>query len=295
MIVQRFTSGLGNQMFQYTFFRNLKKTHPEIRLRADLTWFEWNNEHQGYELRKLFGIELPKADPWEIAYTSGQFPRTVKGSRYINRVLRIFDKEYMSSHIKEEISLAEMKSIDPAKSLYLTGYYISEQYYKDDLEGIREAFTFPAVELESSSVMIHHIESVQAVSIHVRRGDYLDPVYEGKFDVLGEGYYKAAVSRMREIFPSPHFFIFSDDKDFAAKAFDWIDPSERTCVTGNSGGDSWKDMYLMSICKGNILANSTFSTWGALLNKNEPHIIYPKAYISGQDSETKTLTGWERI
>ena len=92
------------------------------------------------------------------------------------------------------------------------------------------------------------------------------------------------------------FFIFSDDKDFIQGAFDWIPAEERTIVTGNNGSDSWKDMYLMSLCKGNILANSTFSTWGALLGEPEGrHVIYPKAYISGQDSEVKTIDGWERL
>jgi len=101
---------------------------------------------------------------------------------------------------------------------------------------------------------------------------------------------------MRQIYRHPRFFIFSDDKEYVTKAFDWIPAAERTVVTGNSGADSWKDMYLMSLCRGNILANSTFSTWGALLNKNDDvHVIYPRAYIAGTDSEVKTLKGWERI
>ncbi len=296
MIVQQFNSGLGNQMFQYVFFRQLEKHHPEARIRADLTWFAWNNVHQGYELEKLFGIRLPKADPWEIALTSGQFPHTVKGYRYINRILRIFDKGYMEKHTTDEMSRDDMMSYDAGKNIYLTGFYISEKYYRDDLDEIRKVFTFPEKELESSSVMVHNIQSMTAVSIHVRRGDYLDPIYKDRFDLLGEAYYKAAVQRMREIYGSPHFFIFSDDKDFISRAFVWIPAEERTTVTGNSGEDSWKDMYLMSRCKGNILANSTFSTWGALLNKNDDvHVIYPKAYIAGTDSEIKTIKGWERL
>ncbi|MBO5552091.1 MAG: hypothetical protein J5966_09045, partial [Lachnospiraceae bacterium] len=74
MIIQQFNSGLGNQMFQYAFFRLLKKYHPETEVKADLTWFSWNDVHQGYELKKLFGITLPEAAPLEIAMTSGQLP-----------------------------------------------------------------------------------------------------------------------------------------------------------------------------------------------------------------------------
>ena len=296
MIIQQFNSGLGNQMFQYVFFRQLQKHHPEVRVKADLTWFDWNQVHQGYELERLFGIQLPKADPWEIALASGQFPHTVKGYRYINRILRVFDKEYIRHHVLDEMSTDDMISYDTGRHLYATGFYISEKYYRDDLEEIRDVFAFPESELESSSVMVHNIRSVTGVSLHVRRGDYLDPIYKDKFDLLGEAYYREAVSRMRELYGTPHFFIFSDDKDFISEAFDWIPAEERTAVTGNSGVDSWKDMYLMSLCRGNILANSTFSTWGALLNRNEDmHVIYPKAYIRGTDSEIKTLKGWERI
>ena len=296
MIVQQFNSGLGNQMFQYVFFRSLVKQHPEVRVRGDLTWFEWKVEHQGYELKKLFGIKIPEASPLEIALTSGQFPLNIPLGRYINRGLRIFDKKYIKEHCRDEISLIEMKNLDTRRYLYLTGFYISEVYYRDDLDEIRRIFKFPEEEVASSSVMAHHIESAEAVSIHVRRGDYLDPIYAGKFDLLREDYYRAAVKRMREIYEKPHFFIFSDDKDFIKEAFHWIPAEERTIVSGNTGSDSWKDMYLMSICRGNILANSTFSTWGALLGDPKGrHVIYPKAYISGLDSEVKTIEGWERL
>ena len=296
MIVQQFNSGLGNQMFQYVFYRLLGKHHPEIRIRADLTWYKWNDVHQGYELEKLFGISLPKADPWEIAVTSGQFPHTVKGYRYINRLLRIFDRHYIDAHSIDEMPLDDMLSFDGTEHAYITGFYISEKYYKDELEEIREIFTFPEDETAGSSVMAHDIMSSEAVSVHVRRGDYLDPVYRDRFDLLREDYYRAAVERMRQIYSHPRFFIFSDDKEYVTKAFDWIPAAERTVVTGNSGEDSWKDMYLMSLCRGNILANSTFSTWGALLNKNDDaHVIYPRAYIAGTDSEIKTLKGWERL
>ena len=296
MIVQQFSSGLGNQMFQYVFFRLLKKHHPEVRVRADLTWFAWHNAHQGYELQKLFGISLPEATPWEIALASGQFPHTVRGYRYINRGLRIFDQKYIDAHCADEIPLQDMIFYDTRKNLYLTGYYISEKYFKDDLDDIRKIFAFQKDETASSSVMAHHIESVESVSVHVRRGDYLDPIYEGKFDLLREDYYKAAVMRMRKLYDKPHFFIFSDDKDFIKEAFGWLPADERTVVTGNTGSDSWRDMYLMSKCKGNIIANSIFSTWGALLGNPEGrHVIYPSAYIAGQDSEKKTIDGWERL
>lgn len=296
MIVQQINSGLGNQMFQYVFFRLLTRNHPEVRVKADLTWFKWNNAHQGYELEKLFGIKLPEADPLEIAITSGQFPHTIPAHRYINRALRIFDQKYIDTHCVDEIPLKEMINYDTRRNLYLTGYYISEVYYKEDMDEIRKVFAFSPEETSSSSVMAHHIGSVESVSVHVRRGDYLDPIYGGKFDLLRDDYYMKAIRRMKEIYDKPHFFIFSDDKEYIRTAFDWLPAEEKTVVSGNSGADSWRDMYLMSRCRGNILANSTFSTWGALLGDPEDrHVIYPSAYIAGTDSEKKTIPGWERL
>ena len=296
MIIQQFNSGLGNQMFQYAFFRLLKKSHPEARIRADLSWFEWNDVHQGYELEKLFGIKLPKASPLETALASGQFPVTIPAGRYINRALRIFDQKYIDAHCVDELPPEKVQKLDPAANVYLTGFYISERYYKDDLDSIRREFAFSEEDTAGASVVLHHIESVESVSVHVRRGDYLDPVYKDRFDLLGEEYYREATARMKGYFGRPHFFIFSDDKEFIKQAFDWIPAEDRTIVAGNTGADSWKDMFLMSRCKGNILANSTFSTWGALLGKpGGRRVIYPRAYISGTDSEIKTIDGWERL
>ena len=261
-------------MFQYTFFRSIVRHHPEVKVRADLTWFDWNDVHQGYELDKLFGISPARATSSEILFASGQLPVSVPASRYINRALRIFDEGYIRNHCMDEVSRDRMISLDTRHHAYLTGFYISEEYYKEDLEDIRKIFTFKEDETASSSVMAHRIQSSESVSVHVRRGDYLDPIYEGKFDLLREDYYRAAVSRMRKIYKEPHFFIFSDDKEFIQGAFDWIPSGERTIVTGNTGSDSWRDMYLMSLCRGNILANSTFSTWGALLGEPEGrHVI----------------------
>ncbi len=296
MIIQRFTSGLGNQMFQYTFFRLLKKNHPGEKIKADLTWFDCYNEHQGYELKKLFDIDLPVADHFEIARVSGQLPEDVPGHWSVNRLLGKICGKYKEKHCREEISLTDMLSLKPGSNIYITGFYVSEGYYKDDLPEIRKVFRFPQREADSSLPLIREIVSTESVSVHVRRGDYLDPVYKDKFDLLREDYYRLAVDRIREIYDHPHFFIFSDDTEFITKAFDWIPEKERTIVSGNTGADSWKDMYLMSKCRGNIIANSTFSTWGALLGDPEGrHVIYPSAYIAGQDSERKTLEGWERI
>ena len=114
------------------------------------------------------------------------------------------------------------------------------------------------------------------------------------FVSLGRDYYEKAVDYIKEKVENPRFFIFSDDVDFVNKEFDWL--SDKCIVTGNEGDESYRDMQLMSLCKHNITANSTFSQWGALLNKNKDHItVYPGAYLKDRDNEVKNFEGWIRL
>lgn len=289
MIMQQFTSGLGNQMFQYAFFLYLKQHYPEEMIKADLTWFRWHSEHQGFELEKLFNVGLPAAGRMQVLKCSGVLPQDFAGSYYINRIFRLFtEKHYKKYHIDE---MQPGTRLAHDADWYLTGFYTSEIYYRDNLELLRRKLVFPECEC---TVMRDRMKNANSVSVHVRRGDYTSSVYSGKFVNLGMDYYKKAAAVIREKVADPEFFIFSDDKEYISSAFDWLD--NKCIVSGNDGADSWKDMYLMSQCHHNILANSTFSTWGALLNSHaDALVLYPAAYLSDADNEEKTMPGWIRI
>ena len=289
MILQRFTSGLGNQMFQYAFFMYLQDHYPEDIIKADLTWFSWHTEHQGFELEKLFRVGLPSAGKMEVLRCSGRIPQDFAGAYYINRIFRLFsEKKFARQHIDE---MQPGMKLDHGRNWYVTGFYISEVYYRENLGRIKKVFTFPQSEC---TVMQDRIRNSDSVSIHVRRGDYLNSGYTEKFVRLDMDYYKKAVDIVRQHTPDPEFFIFSDDKQYIEEAFGWLD--NKCIVSGNDGADSWKDMYLMSQCRCNIIANSTFSTWGALLNvHDDATVIYPRAYLKDEDSEVKTIKGWIRI
>jgi len=138
------------------------------------------------------------------------------------------------------------------------------------------------------------MEQEDSVSIHVRRGDYLSSTYSNKFKSLGMDYYDKAVEIIRENISNPKFYIFSEDADYVAKAFEKL--SDKTIVTINSGADSFRDMQLMTKCKANIIANSTFSQWGSILNDNPEHItVYPAVYMADEDTEVRSLPGWIRV
>ncbi|NLG04245.1 MAG: alpha-1,2-fucosyltransferase, partial [Clostridia bacterium] len=92
----------------------------------------------------------------------------------------------------------------------------------------------------------------------------------------------------------PVFFLFSDDADFVKKEFSFLNESH--VIANNSGENSFRDLQLMSLCHHNIIANSTFSQWGALLNVNKDHItIYPKQYMIQKDNEEKSLKNWVQL
>ncbi len=291
MILLRFTSGLGNQMFQYCFYRYLKEKYGD-NVKADLSWFDWHSEHQGFELEKIFGIKMDRASRMEVLKASGRLPQDFAGAYFVNRFLRIFTEKKRERYILDEIPID--RELDENMTWYLTGYYISEVYYRDRMDEIGSYFNFPDEGKMGLSSVADRIRSTVSVSVHVRRGDYLSSLYNGKFINLDMDYYKKAADTLLSEYPDALFYVFSDDKEYIRESFDWLKNKE--IVTGNTGSDSYKDMYLMSICRHNIIANSTFSTWGALLNKNEGRrVIYPAKYLAGQDSELKTLEGWTRI
>ncbi|MBR2186515.1 MAG: alpha-1,2-fucosyltransferase [Lachnospiraceae bacterium] len=310
MYIQRFTSGLGNQMFQYAFYTYLRKRYPEERILADISWYSFNSAHQGFELEKLFRREdnpdfvFEKAGLFEVYCCSGALPRSSKLNVFINRVTRLcagrhFERNHISEtgREKENTLKARIDNLPKGRNLYITGYFLDEAYYKDDLPKLRSALSFSEkkeVIGEENEQLLREIREGGSLCIHVRRGDYLNPGYTEDFINLGMDYYKKAVDMAREKYGDPRIYIFSDDKDFITTAFDWI--PEKTPVTLNSGDRSYIDMLLMSKAKCLITANSTFSEWAGLLNERADNmIIYPKEYLKEKDSFTKTIPGWVRL
>ncbi len=309
MIILRFTGGLGNQMFQYALYRYLKRKYPGEKVKADTSWYSWNTAHQGFELVNLFKrednpcFELDEASVGEVFRVSGRLPQKNEFIRYINRLVRLFsEKKYEAKHIYEdghehshEALRERIDGILPGEDVYITGYFLDEVYYRASLDELRSCFQFDENALsERNRELLEEIASCNSVSLHIRRGDYLSKTYSDTFKSLSDSYYNKAIGYIKERTENPRFFIFSDDAEFAVQAFGEMD--NKQVVTWNTGKDSYWDMYLMSRCRHNITANSTFSEWAGLLNgSSEAMIIYPVEYLSDKDSEIKTLPGWVRL
>ena len=312
MIIVRFTSGLGNQMFQYNLYSLLREMYPETPVKADVTWFYTDNEHHGFELRRIFdnvegsGFSLEEATTSEIYKVTGQIPTPVKGklarpvrkllspvNRWLRTSERTKDHGIRFDALENKIDISQLTGLDTDKDYYVFGFFIEEAYYKDRLDKIKRELVFPEMAGENARIA-KKMESENAVSVHVRRGDYLSATYAGRFLTLERDYYESAVGIVRQHLSDPVFYIFSEDADYVEKAFDWL--PDKTIVDINSGNDSFRDMQLMTKCKANIIANSTFSQWASILNENEDHItVYPAKYMSDEDTEVRTMPGWIRI
>ncbi len=124
--------------------------------------------------------------------------------------------------------------------------------------------------------MLRRIDGCEAVSVHVRGGDYRDPQSQNRFgDVCTPEYYRQAIRRVRERVSDPVFFVFSDDPDYAREMLGEL--GDAVYVTHNTGPESYRDMQLMSRCRHHIIANSSFSWWGAWLDPRADKTVYAPA------------------
>lgn len=312
MIIVRITSGLGNQMFQYNLYRFLKTRYKDVPVKADLTWFYANDDHHGYELKRVFDHEgsdfaIEEATPSEIFKITGYIPNCSKKHgaafekfrRFPNRLLKNnltkSRRKNVIDAMSESVSFDRFEKLDTSKDHYIIGFFIEEAFWKERIPVLKRELRFDdKYSRENHELALRILDKdFDSVSIHVRRGDYLT-VYAGQFKPLGRTYYEAAVNEIKKYADNPHFYIFSDDPLWVSEEFSWL--NEKTIVDINHGNDSFRDMQLMSLCKHNIIANSTFSTWAAILNDNDGHItIYPKDYLRDEDSEIKTVKGWIRL
>ena len=263
-IYVKFSGGLGNQMFQYAFLSMLERKYPSYEIKAEVSYY-LKKIFSTIELEEVLGIELKKQTLFE-ALKYGDFLTKVcfilfSKQLFQKRKNRILERDYTNAKIKNH-------------SL-LSGYWQSEDFFKEYEEVIRQKMSLPSPQDEKSKEYLKEIEKSFSVSVHVRRGDYLSGNNPSYFVNLSETqYYKNAIDYIRGNYTNCKFFVFSDDIDWCKKNFTGED---FLFVDGNSTKDAWKDIYLMCQCKANIVANSSFSWWGAYLGQKD--IVLAPSYL----------------
>lgn len=278
MIISQIIGGLGNQMFQYAAGRALSLEYG-VPLRLDVFKFADYSLHQGFELRQVFNCAAEIANETDVRSILGwQFPSSMRrivarpGMEAFRRRGFVVEPHF---HYWPEINHVPQEC-------YLHGYWQSEKYFQSHASDIRADFTFKTPVKKRNAELAEQIGSMSAVSLHVRRGDYANnPKTAVTHGLCSLDYYREAILHISKRVQKPHFFVFSDDIAWVKSNLKIAFPHQY--VDHNLGTDSYNDMRLMSLCKHHIIANSSFSWWGAWLNPSaEKIVIAPRKWFANE-------------
>lgn len=280
-------NGLGNQMSQYAFF--LQKKH--VNNKKNTYYMMTDSDHQGFELEKLYGIKIRRNYILFKLYCIAIDPKY----RLIKKILDLIIPGGINI-IKEDKSYNfNKKNLFPHKGInFYSGGWHSEKNFLDIKDQLYQIFKFPDINDAEFNVYKKNIEDCNSISLHIRRGDYLKKSTEWDFsNVCTEDYFKKAIAFIKQHVSNPEFYIFTDDLDYAMENYN---KDHFHIVDINRGNNSWRDLYLMSICKHNIMANSSFSWWGAWLNKNPDKIVlHPKRFLRNYPTQDFYCENWITI
>lgn len=287
MVISRLIGGLGNQMFQYAAGRSLAIAN-NCELKLDVSGYKNYTLHNGYELN-LFKIQAGIATDVEISDLVKSRSRL---SRFISKKLKLKNK----SHLIEKNFGYDSSFFEIKRYVYIDGYWQSYQYFESIKSQLKLELT-PATPLSGLNLTISkQIANCNSVSLHIRRGDYVSNLEANKtHGFIGIEYYNKAISLIHELVLHPHFFVFSDDIAWARKNLGLI--VNVIFVGHNQGSTSFEDMRLMSLCQHHIIANSSFSWWGAWLNTSPNKIVIaPKQWFANrQDTSDLMPENWLKI
>jgi hypothetical protein len=282
MIIVQTKGGLGNQMFQYAFGRALSlKLGQQILI--DTSDFDLQPTHQGFELSRVYNINLPICKNSDIRSILGwRHPRFIRNILYKKNFSWLKGEKLVNEPYNNY--WPDIFNIDFDFDCYISGYWLSFLYFESVQREIRSDFKFQKPLIGRNLSISKDINLLNSISLHVRRGDYAaNKNIRDKHGLCSLDYYNSAIQHICENVENPYFFIFSDD-------FDWVKSNLKLnypClyVDHNTGFDSYNDMHLMSLCKHNIIANSTFSWWAAWLNLHSNKIIVaPNSWLADKKS-----------
>ncbi len=291
MVIIRLMGGLGNQLQQYALYEKFNTLGRDVRL--DTSWFHAGQQDvlakRKIEIDRFPGVSYRQASPEEVRKLRGSQNIAVRAIRKLSGGNMPGNK---SRFMEKEQYHPEIFDMD---GVYLEGFWACEMYYADILPKLREEIVFPETEEDRREQLRRLAGSrtgdCETVSLHIRRGDYLDAENKAMFEgICTQQYYSAALGYIKEHVQDPHFFIFTDDPGYAVSQYKG---NEYTVVDVNHGDDSYKDIGLMSVCSHNICANSTFSFWGARLNRSENKIqIRPSVHKNSQVCVPERMHEW---
>lgn len=289
MIIVNIIGGLGNQMFQYAFgYAMAQRMQTELKL--DIHKLDTRIVIEGYTLREyglgLYHITNKVASFDEVVMLMYQEETLLQK---IARKLARKQRAYSASCYPECSSHFDENILHLHGNFYFIGYWQNEKYFREYSQDIRNIFTLKKSIQQTTEQYKQLIINCNSVGVHIRRGDYVtNPHTNSVHGTCDLAYYRNAVALIQEKSADPHFFIFSDDLEWVKANFDFIE--QKTFVELDEAAPDHEEMYLMSQCQHNIIANSSFSWWGAWLNQNPQKIVIaPKKWFRDQTRNTKDI------
>lgn len=281
------SGGLGNQMFQYAFGLSIQISRKWVVFYDKNCYkhLEWQRgtTQRNFEL-DVFNLELKDSEEilfFRFLNGNSLFQRFINYALKKIRLIRI--QKETEEFVVDDLLLSKIRP----KSI-ISGYFQTADYFDFCQKEIRLAFTFRNDLSQNSLNYLTQIEKTNSVSLHVRRGDYVSvQAFSNIHGVCSEEYYVKAIDYIKSRVDNACFFIFSDDIEWVQEQ-NWVQDLNCVFVNGNVGNRSFEDMKLMSNCLHNIVANSSFSWWGAWLNDNVNKIVIaPKKWFLTDNYDTE--------
>jgi hypothetical protein len=294
MVIIKVMGGLGNQMFQFAMGKSIE-LQKGYRVKYDLTYYD----------------RIPEGDtprkPYIASFCGESSVATEAEIRQINGKTQNYAVRLLHKIMRQESRSIEENKENPTRDFldtiedgqYLIGYWQNECYFKDIEDTIRRTFDFSGRKLDNlSKKRMEEIKAAKSsTSIHVRAGDYLSGQNRTIFgDICTSDYYRKACDYILERYPETVFFLFTNDVAWTKANIDL--PYGQTVIVSpeTDAYEDWVDMFLMSSCKHNIIANSSYSWWGGWLNKNPQKIVVcPDRWKNGDCTNRIACKEWIKI
>ena len=281
MIIVSLFGGLGNQMFQYACGKVVAK-NLNTELKFDISHITDRTPRNNFTYRDYeLGVFNIKDEIATIEEVRQFIPDLWNSKEYIKQLYKLKRLFNGKSLYLEKSKFTYNKDIELVKdNTFLYGYFQTERYFENHRNELLQDFMLKDQIDKINSSLINQLKSENSVSIHIRRGDYIN----SPFEILDiQDYYKKAIELIQERVETPSFYIFTNDYLWTEENFSSFD-IKKTIVKFNKNNQSYLDMILMSNCKHNICANSSFSWWGAWLNTNpEKIVIAPEKWFKNSN------------
>lgn len=278
MIIVRLIGGLGNQLFQYCIGRKLAMRH-QVPVKLDLSVYD-NDASRECRLH-FFNVSYAVASPKEV----NAMVAIYENDAFYAKVYRKLEKKFLPKYrrkyfVEHDYYMFEPDLLKVGSKVLIEGFWQHHRYYQDLPQQILAEFTLKNEFVEKYGILDQIAADHRSVSVHIRRGDYVsDPNNLSWFGILSPDYYQRAMAYIESNIKDPRYYIFSDDLDWARDHL--AVNTEAVYVDIAKGQKEYLELEAMRRCRHHIIANSSFSWWGAFLNENpDKLVIAPSKWLA---------------